>query len=464
MKLAQELKRRHDTRRLSRYQPYPKQIEYHEAGARYRERLFMAGNQLGKTIAGAAETAMHLTGQYPGWWNGRRYDKPVSWLAGSESAELTRGGVQRLLLGPPADESQWGTGMIPADSIVDWSRRQGVADAVDTIVVRHAAGGNSTISLKSYDQGRTKWQADTVDGVWFDEEPPIDVYMEGLTRTNATGGIVTLTFTPLFGMSDVVMLFLGAGKTPDRNVTMMTIDDAEHYSTEERARIVASYPPHEREARAKGIPVLGSGRIFPVEEASISFSSLTIQDHWRHIGAMDFGWDHPFAAVYLVWDSEADIVYVTRAFRAREQTPIQHAGALRLWGSWLPWAWPHDGLQHSKDSGEQLKEQYRQQGLRMLDEQARFEDGTNGVEAGLLGMLDRMNTGRLKVDVNLADWWEEFRLYHRKDGKVVKLRDDLMSATRYGIMMLRHATLNQSVIDRMRAPSRVESYDDYLNM
>ncbi|GLS17964.1 hypothetical protein GCM10007874_09800 [Labrys miyagiensis] len=120
---------------------------------------------------------------------------------------------------------------------------------------------------------------------------------------------------------------------------------------------------------------------------------------------------------------------------------ILHAGALRDWGSWLPWAWPHDGLQHDKGSGEQLAEQYRRQGLRMLEERAQFEDGTNGVEAGLMLMLDRMQTGRLKVFRTLVEWVEEFRLYHRKDGKVVKERDDLMSATRYGLMMLRHAAI-----------------------
>lgn len=54
-------------------------------------------------------------------------------------------------------------------------------------------------------------------------------------------------------------------------------------------------------------------------------------------------------------------------------------------------------------------------------------------------MLERMQTGRLKVAANLADWWEEFRLYHRKAGRVVGERDDLIDATRYALMMLRHA-------------------------
>lgn len=169
----------------------------------------MAGNQLGKTFCGAAEASIHLTGQYPDWWTGRRWDRPVRAWGGSKTGEVTRDGVQRYLVGEPKDESQWGTGMIPGDCLLDWGRRQGVADALDNAIVRHVSGGTSTVGFKSYDQGRQKWQSETLDFVWFDEEPPMDIYMEGLTRTNATGGSTFITFTPLLGMSDVVAMFLG---------------------------------------------------------------------------------------------------------------------------------------------------------------------------------------------------------------------------------------------------------------
>jgi phage terminase large subunit-like protein len=186
-------------------------MDFHEAGATHRERLLMAGNQLGKTYCGAAEAAYHLTGLYPDWWLGREFDRPVRAWAGSKTSEVTRDGVQRLLVGEPKDESQWGTGMIPGAQLVDWSRRQGIADALDSVIVKHVSGGNSSCGFKSYDQGRQKWQGETLDVVWFDEEPPMDIYMEGLTRTNATGGMSYLTFTPLLGMSDVVSMFLEQG-------------------------------------------------------------------------------------------------------------------------------------------------------------------------------------------------------------------------------------------------------------
>lgn len=206
--LLTEKKRRLDRTRLTKYRPYAKQAAFHAAGLTARERLLMAGNQLGKTFSGAAELAYHLTGNYPDWWCGRRFDRPVRTWAGSKTGEVTRDGVQRLLVGEPKDRSARGTGMIPGDAIQDVSSRMGVADAIDSVLVKHASGDNSTLGFKSYDQGREKWQGETLDIVWFDEEPSMDIYMEGLTRTNATGGMVYLTFTPLQGMSDVVHMFI----------------------------------------------------------------------------------------------------------------------------------------------------------------------------------------------------------------------------------------------------------------
>lgn len=428
-----ELERRISENRLAHYGPYAKQREFHEKGS-VRERLFMAGNQLGKTVAGGFEAAIHATGRYPDWWQGRRFDKPTMGWAAGITGETTRDTVQRILLGRTGSH---GTGSIPKEALIDVQPARGVPELIDSIRVKHVSGGTSVIGLKSYEKGREKWQGETLDWVWFDEEPPASIYTEGLTRTNATGGMVWMTFTPLLGMSEVVRRFL-LENSPDRAITTMTIDDAEHYTPEERARIVASYPAHEREARSKGIPTLGSGRIFPVPDELIAIDPIAIPALWPRIGGIDFGWDHPTAAVDVAWDRDADCIYITKAYRRREATPVIHAAALKPWGP-IPWAWPHDGLQHDKGSGDQLAEQYRKQGLDMLMERATFHDGTNGVEAGLAEMLDRMETGRLKVFRHLNEWFDEFRLYHREDGKVVKEMDDLMSATRYAMMMLRFA-------------------------
>lgn len=437
-----ELLKLKDTRvkrnRLGTYKPYARQVEFHNASATFRERLFMAANQSGKTWAGAFEVAMHLTGRYPDWWKGRRFNYAIRCMVGSESAELTRKGVQRLLVGPPELREEWGTGAIPHDALRDTSMKQGVPDAISSAVVKHVCGEDSVIQFNSYDQGRGKWQADTVDLVWMDEEPPQSIYSEALTRTNATGGSVFVTFTPLLGMSEVVKRFL-LEKPAGTTIVNMTIDDVEHYTPEQRAAIVASYPEHEREARTKGIPILGSGRVFPIAEEAIKVTAFPIPPHWSRIVGLDFGIDHPTAAVWLAWDRDTDTIYVTDAYRVRDASIAIHAAGIKARGDWVPVAWPHDGLQRDKGSGEQLADQYRAQGLAMLRQRATFEDGSNGVEAGISEMLTRMQTMRFKVFAHLNDWFEEFRLYHRKDGLVVKDGDDLLSATRYALMMRRHA-------------------------
>lgn len=206
--MAEKEKRRR-TNKLALFTPYPKQLEFYAAGSQHRERLLMAANQVGKSECGSIEVAAHLTGRYPDWWPGRRFDRPTKWWAGSDTSETTRDTVQTKLIGPPADETQWGTGAIPADCIIGTNRRQGVANALDTVLVRHVSGGVSEVGFKSYDQGRQKWQGAVRDGVWLDEEPPLDIYTEALTRTNTVeDGLVMLTFTPLLGMSDVVLSFM----------------------------------------------------------------------------------------------------------------------------------------------------------------------------------------------------------------------------------------------------------------
>ena len=147
--LLADLKRERDRDRLALYHPYTKQAEFHAAGKEHSDRLFMAGNQLGKTVAGGAEWAMHLTGRYPDWWRGKRFDEPVKMWAAGVTAESTRDNPQRILVGPPPMERDWGTGMIPGDCIVDTTRARGTPDLLDNIVVKHATGAKASSGSKA---------------------------------------------------------------------------------------------------------------------------------------------------------------------------------------------------------------------------------------------------------------------------------------------------------------------------
>src|SRR5215510_6395090 len=185
--LTAEKTRRSTENRLAYYQPYAKQLEFHAAGAQSRERLLMAGNQIGKTLAGGFEAAMHATGRYPDGWKGKRFDRPtIGWGAGTTN-ETTRDTVQRILVGRPGHH---GTGSIPKDAILELVPARGTPDLLDSIKVRHISGGVSAVGLKSYQRGRESFQGETLDYLWFDEEPPADIFTEGLTRTNVNQGPV----------------------------------------------------------------------------------------------------------------------------------------------------------------------------------------------------------------------------------------------------------------------------------
>ena len=202
---AKELRLRRNW--LRTYQPYIKQLEFHAAGADHSERLFMAGNQLGKTLAGGAEVAYHLTGLYPDWWPGARFDEPPLIWAGSVTGEATRDNPQRILVGQPAQPAEWGTGTIPGDLIIGSDKAMGVPNLLDNCQVKHV-NGTSQVTFKAYEKGREKWQGPTVRLVWFDEEPPLDIYSEGLTRTQAFGICTMITATPLLGITEVIRSFV----------------------------------------------------------------------------------------------------------------------------------------------------------------------------------------------------------------------------------------------------------------
>lgn len=228
--------------------------------------------------------------------------------------------------------------------------------------------------------------------------------------------------------------------------------DVPHLDEKTKRELRAATPPHLRKAREFGIPVMGSGAVFPVNEEDILIDPIPIPDSWPQIGGMDFGWDHPFGAVRLAWNRDIDCLYVAQDFRQANLTPALAAIAMAAWDKWLPWAWPHDGLQHEKGSGEEIAEQYRKAKFDMLPERATFLDGTSYVEPGILEMLERMQTGRWKVFRTCAYWIEEFRLYHRKDGLIQKIRDDVISASRYAMMMRRYARCRPARKSSLKVP------------
>lgn len=402
---------------------YHKHMEFFALGADNRERTAMAANRIGKTEGmGGYEIVCHATGIYPDWWGGRRFNKPVNILIGGETGKLVRDSIQLKLLGPLHDK---GSGLIPLSAVADTTPKQGIPKAVDEIFVKHPKG-QSTIQFQSYDQGREVFQATERDIVWFDEEPPLDIYAEGLIRTTTTKGMVISTFTPLKGMSETVMSLRSKAADGIGKIITATWDDVPHLSEQDKADLWAALPPHQRDARTKGVPALGSGAIYPVIEDQIVVDDMPLPAHWVRCYGMDVGWNNT-AACWLAWDKETDIVYVTGEYKRGQAEPPSHAAAIKAPGDWIPGVIDPASAGANQKDGSNLITEYQRLGLKL-----NFAD--NSVEAGLFEVYGRMVTGRLKVFKSCHKFLEEFRLYRRDDkGRIVKENDHIMDCLRYGV-------------------------------
>jgi len=430
--------------------PYPWQWQFHNAGAQYKQRAVIANNQSGKTRSCGAELACHVTGWYPEWWEGSRFDRPTKWTVGSNTNETLRDPIQLELYGGFEAESRNpdGMGWIPKSTIANVSFRQcGLAGVFDEVQVRHVSGGVSSIKHKTYEQGWTKWQGTQSDGYWLDEEPENDdkIFSEVLRGLLARDGMLLFSRTPLFGMTQIIKHFMQESKTSTyyKNVTL---DDSPHISEKKKAEFLADIPDHEVECRSKGIPMLGEGAIYPIGDDQLKIEPFQIPKHWRRIVGLDFGHtDHPTAAVWIAHNPDPDITYIYDVYKkgGKTMSPAVHAAAINKRGFWIPVAWPHDGMQGDRTgSGKNMAENYKALHVNMLHESARYDDDKGGSQARepiIQQCFERMVSGRLRVFSHLAQWFEEKRMYHRKDGKVVAVNDDLMSATHYGHVSLRYA-------------------------
>lgn len=436
LQLLEEKQRRASRRKIYAYYPdkgplrrelYPKHLSFFEAGVKYRQRLMLAANRVGKTEGvGLYELVWHLTGDYPEWWTGRRFDRPIKAWAAGDTGKTVREILQAKLLGPVG---QWGTGLVPGDTIERISRGAGVADSVDSIYVRSKFGGLSQLTLKSYDQRRESFQGTEQDVILLDEEPPMDIYTECLLRTMTNNGMLMLTFTPLMGMSEVVLAFLPGGQIEERAdgskfVVMATWDDVPHLDDEVKKELWNSIPPFQRDARSKGVPQLGAGAIYPVPESDIVIPDFDIPAHWPRVYGMDVGWNRT-AAIWGAIDRETNTTYLYSEHYRGQAEPIIHADSIKGRGEWIPGVIDPAARGRNQKDGDQLLQQYTELGLEL-------QTAINAREAGLYAVWQRMSGGKLKVFKSLGNWLSEFRLYRRDEkGNVVKENDHLMDATRY---------------------------------
>ncbi len=465
------------TNLIAEYEPYGLlptdtsdwQMRFHADGKDNPQRLLMCANRVGKTLCGKAEVAYHATGQYPKWWVGKRFNHPVLiWACGS-SAPKVRNTLQDGLIGKPSDPDSFGTGFISL-KYLDRKRatkKMNVPNAFDSIEVRHASGGWSTLVFKAYEQGQEAFKSESVDVILLDEEPKQTIMTQCMTRQVDNDGILFMTFTPEQGMTEIVTQFLH-DLCAGQSLVTAGWDDITHLSTAKKEQILNAYPVYERDMRTKGIPVFGSGLVYPVSDESILWSQTEIPNHWRRLCAIDFGgWNWHTAAVWIAWDTEADVMYLYDVYKAKGLSLADHASAIRAKGKDILCIYPHDANKAAgRDSGESLADMYRNEGVNMNDTHFLnpVTEGTGkgnlAIAPGLVHIYQRMTQGRFKVAKHLEDWWKEKRLYHTVDGKIVESNDDLMDATR---MCVQSMDMYSEIVRQFR-PRRQDTYMEEYNV
>ena len=432
--------------KLQLYSPYPYQRRFHEMkdpqGKVAKARCLMAANQIGKTLCGGAEAAIHATGLYPDWWDGPRFAFPPHLVCSGVNSYRTRDLIQKELLGTANKDAEddLGTGWIPKHCLIDTDRKPGIPGAVEKIHVRHARG-RCEILLLGYEDGAAKVMGERIDYGWMDEEPPPEIWSQYVRGTIATGGYLALTFTPEEGMTQVVFRFKN-DCPPNYALMQASWEDAPHITAERREELLREMLPHERDMRSRGDPVVGDSMIFPIVDDDIRCDSFKIPEQWPQILGIDFGGDHPFACVKIAFDPSGKKKkgYIVDCTKQRRLTIPQECSIIKgMGGDKTPVAWPHDGNKQDKQSGRPVADLYRDEGVKMLEQhfsnppEPGKPEGTGGqgIEAGLKRMYWAMTEGRLKVFAHLSEWFKEKAMFHRKDGKVVALEDDLMAASRY---------------------------------
>lgn len=421
---------------------YKKHIQFIKATKDHSFCLFGAGNQIGKTMSASYFIRTVATGKYPDWWEGRRWERPVSITIASVTPAQIRKAIQQKLFGRFSD---LGTGMLSRDDLTDpisgelmkWNM-PGTSNTIGTAEVNHVSGGKSVIEVLTYQQGRDVFQGNTSDIVLFDEEPDhYSLYSEAVRSILRNDGLFLLTFTPLKGITPLLMNFLPnkdryfEGEHPEhrhRHITRAGILDVPHFSEAAIEAAKSEYEPHLLEARLYGIPCMGMGSVYPIKEEDIICAPFSIPDHWPRAYGMDFGW-HNTAVAWIAQNPSTGVFYVYDEYKRGEQAAYVHANAIMARGKWIKGGCDPSGAKTEKDGSTYITD-YQGLGLQIIP-------GNNAIATGTGKIYNLMESGLFKVFGTCSMWLAEFRSYQFDINNPNKIKDEQddheLDATRYGI-------------------------------
>ena len=419
-------------------------------------RGILAANRIGKTVSTCSETAYHLTGLYPDWWAGHRFDRPITVMVAGEGWSQVALVLQQELLGTPDIKlkDQIGTGAIPRHCIQTDTMRGDGANCIGVEIV-HSSGGKSYLLFANYTQEVRQLQGFKLNLAVFDEQPPDDFFSEIVTRTATTQGMVMCSFTPLKGLNGLVSKFWNREQGYD--YIRVAWDDVPEYDPwgepfllqSTRDQLARDYLPHEREARMQGKPIQGKGAVFQIRDwptyrsGSIDFRT---QPNIHRIIALDLGLVNDRTVISLVyWDPYEKTAWLHRQIMVQgveEAVPTQYVSHLlrpEVFGT--PIVLPADASSPGRYtmSASSIRELFESYELNVHskaimnppDSEGRV---TNHKSYGINQMRQMLEVGSLMINENCVDFLREAQNYYVDNQGRFSDPDDCIDSARYAIL------------------------------
>lgn len=440
---------------LKYFRPFEHQLRFFNTW-RSPRRGILAANRIGKTVSTCFETAAHLTGQYPSWWQGKRYDHPINVMVAGEGWQQVALVLQNELLGTNDMKlvDQIGTGAIPKSAIITETMRIDGANCLG-VEIRHSSGSNSYLLFANYTQEVRQMQGFKLNLAVFDEQPPDDFFSEIVTRTATTQGMVMCSFTPLKGLNGLVAKFWNRENGYDH--IRVSWDDVPEYDLwgepfllmETRLQLERDYLPHERDARRNGVPVMGKGAVFQLRNwptyktGEYDFKN---NPHIRRIISLDLGLVNDKTVISLLYHDpeEAKIwlhtqVVVKGTEEANPVNWIQHLVRPEVFG--CPIVLPPDAVTPGRYtmSSLSLRQFFEQYELNVHPEPIMNPPDdtgrrTNHKSFGINVMRQMLELGSFMVNENCVEFLREAQNYYvDKNGKFSD-PDDCIDSARYGLL------------------------------
>lgn len=432
-RIIEEIEEFRQYNQLHFFEPYDYQKELFEAGKNYMSRFACFSNRCGKTYSGAREMTYHLTGKYPEWWPGYRFDRPIRAWAIGITGDSTRKVLQYELMGTldVRQEHELGSTAISRDDIeIESIEKDGPRVLVARINHYNSVGevdGQSILEFRSTQQGTQVLMGSAVDFIWLDEEDPFNsqgIYSQSMTRLATTKGRLLITATPENGLTPLIQQFMD---TPEEMwIGHVGWDRVPHLTDDVKKALIASYPEWEIPMRTQGIPSAGSGAIFKVSDEEISVPPTSPMTDWPIVAGVDFGRSRdPSTIVFVTQNPENGQVIIFREeYLDDDRSPEAMAKVIREcpWPN-IPIVVPHDGNAISADGGTETRAVImRNHGANVMwgtfsnpiEVQNNINNGRKkhmGKEGGLAWMASMFKEGTLKVCDDLNHFFREKRAY-----------------------------------------------------